>query len=321
MQRRYGQFTCVACYRFFKEFFMKPEIYTCQSLGKCRLNLKQKCKACWINACRNVYSVDSRRKEILEKYIPMQSLGTNQQTPNSDGQETNGQFDVLNGQFDALNDQSLSNTNNNTPTSLMNDDDEEIEEEDDDANSLEDEEAFPLDFTTKKLLDFQPIDEDKPMNGLKSSADELSNSSGPTDLAGLNASNGLNGISSRIELSNGDNSENQSNNTSSKDQLLNSSNNQSMNKPSNQFATSLHNFMQFNQTSNQDQTDWNNNSLSDSQLTNKLSNGLDKHDYSGINGTNLNELNCLNLSMIHQENGGSPAKKRTKLQKKVEEIC
>lgn len=54
LQRRYGQFTCVACYRFFKEFFMKPTRYTCPYLGSCSLDVKTKCKACWILACIKV---------------------------------------------------------------------------------------------------------------------------------------------------------------------------------------------------------------------------------------------------------------------------
>ncbi|RWS24988.1 nuclear receptor-like protein [Leptotrombidium deliense] len=70
LQRRYGQFTCVACYRFFKEFFINPTKYSCTNLGKCPLDVKSKCKACWINSCSKTYSVDERRKTILEANRP-----------------------------------------------------------------------------------------------------------------------------------------------------------------------------------------------------------------------------------------------------------
>ncbi|XP_074603420.1 uncharacterized protein LOC141856962 [Brevipalpus obovatus] len=73
LQRRYGQFTCVACYRFFKEFFMKPTRFTCPNLGECPLDVKSKCKACWILACMKVYTVDGRRKAILDVHTPIKS--------------------------------------------------------------------------------------------------------------------------------------------------------------------------------------------------------------------------------------------------------
>ncbi|XP_053203810.1 myb-like protein A [Panonychus citri] len=73
LQRRYGQFTCVACYRFFKEFFLKPTRFYCPSLGQCPLDVKSKCKACWIYACTKIYSVDGRRKTILEENAPLKS--------------------------------------------------------------------------------------------------------------------------------------------------------------------------------------------------------------------------------------------------------
>ncbi|XP_015792414.1 integrator complex subunit 4 homolog [Tetranychus urticae] len=73
LQRRYGQFTCVACYRFFKEFFLRPTRFSCQFLGQCPLDVKSKCKACWILACMKIYSVDSRRKSVLEAYAPIKA--------------------------------------------------------------------------------------------------------------------------------------------------------------------------------------------------------------------------------------------------------
>lgn len=71
LQRRYGQFSCVGCYRFFKEFFVQPKRFTCPNLGECPLDQRTKCKACWIQRCINIYSVDGSRKEILIANRPL----------------------------------------------------------------------------------------------------------------------------------------------------------------------------------------------------------------------------------------------------------
>lgn len=71
LQRRYGQFSCVGCYRFFKEFFVRPKRYYCETLGACPLDQRTKCKACWINTCIEVYSVDEARKELLLQHRPL----------------------------------------------------------------------------------------------------------------------------------------------------------------------------------------------------------------------------------------------------------
>lgn len=73
VQRRYGQYTCSACYRHFREFLIKPKIYSCSNLGKCSMDLKNKCRACWLLTCINVYgpNVDEERREIMLRYRPV----------------------------------------------------------------------------------------------------------------------------------------------------------------------------------------------------------------------------------------------------------
>lgn len=52
---------------------MKPTRFSCPYLGQCALDVKSKCKACWILACIKVYTVDGRRKSILEANTPIKS--------------------------------------------------------------------------------------------------------------------------------------------------------------------------------------------------------------------------------------------------------
>ena len=68
--RRYGHFTCQVCYRFFRTFFKKPQKYICNNLGNCDLDVRTRCKACWILACIKLYSVDPTRQEIIRQYYP-----------------------------------------------------------------------------------------------------------------------------------------------------------------------------------------------------------------------------------------------------------
>ncbi|KAI1277772.1 hypothetical protein HDE_14586 [Halotydeus destructor] len=72
LQRRYGQFSCVGCYRFFKEFFVRPKRYVCPTLGSCALDQRTKCKACWIKSCIDAYTVDDGRKDLLYQNRPLQ---------------------------------------------------------------------------------------------------------------------------------------------------------------------------------------------------------------------------------------------------------
>lgn len=76
LQRRYGQFSCVGCYRFFKEFFVQPKRFTCPNLGDCVLDQRTKCKACWIQRCIDIYTVDDARKSILLANRPLKKATT-----------------------------------------------------------------------------------------------------------------------------------------------------------------------------------------------------------------------------------------------------
>lgn len=71
VQRRYGQFTCVTCYRYFRTFLLKPKRYACPTLGSCPLNVRTRCRACWIKGCIAVFSVDSRRQAVIEANLPV----------------------------------------------------------------------------------------------------------------------------------------------------------------------------------------------------------------------------------------------------------
>lgn len=71
VQRRYGQFTCVTCYRYFRTFLLKPKKYSCSNLGECLLNVRNRCRACWLKACIDVFSVDLRRQHLIEDYRPV----------------------------------------------------------------------------------------------------------------------------------------------------------------------------------------------------------------------------------------------------------
>ncbi|KAI1303930.1 hypothetical protein HDE_02011 [Halotydeus destructor] len=76
VQRRYGQFTCVTCYRYFRTFLLKPKRYACPSLGECALNVRTRCRACWIKACISVFSVDARRQQVIQANLPVKRAGS-----------------------------------------------------------------------------------------------------------------------------------------------------------------------------------------------------------------------------------------------------
>lgn len=71
VQRRYGQFTCVTCYRYFRSFMLQPKRYSCPRLGECLLNVRTRCRACWIKACIDLFTVDAVRKQIIEANRPL----------------------------------------------------------------------------------------------------------------------------------------------------------------------------------------------------------------------------------------------------------
>jgi len=91
--RRYGQFTCQVCYRFFRTFFAKPNQYTCTNLGSCPLDVRVRCRACWIQACINLYTVDGQRKQILDTYRPLNKASDDDTTLITDANNNSTNLD------------------------------------------------------------------------------------------------------------------------------------------------------------------------------------------------------------------------------------
>ncbi|XP_074602789.1 uncharacterized protein LOC141856395 isoform X2 [Brevipalpus obovatus] len=75
VQRRYGQFTCMGCAKFFGRFLMKPRRYYCPNLGSCPLNQTPRCKACLLQACINTYVIDEKRMKIVNANRPLRRMG------------------------------------------------------------------------------------------------------------------------------------------------------------------------------------------------------------------------------------------------------
>ncbi|RWS31076.1 nuclear receptor-like protein [Leptotrombidium deliense] len=84
VQRRYGQFTCVTCYRYFRTFLLKPKRFSCPNLGSCQLNVRTRCRACWINACISVFSVDLRRQEVINAFRPVRKITSSSPNPKTE---------------------------------------------------------------------------------------------------------------------------------------------------------------------------------------------------------------------------------------------
>ena len=74
VQRRYGQFTCMGCAKFFGRFLLKPKRFYCPYLGSCPLDVSPRCKACLLQACTNKYILDDRRKAIAEANRPIKRI-------------------------------------------------------------------------------------------------------------------------------------------------------------------------------------------------------------------------------------------------------
>ncbi|XP_074603531.1 uncharacterized protein LOC141857036 isoform X2 [Brevipalpus obovatus] len=77
VQRRYGQYSCSACYRHFRDFLLKPKIFSCPTLGSCSLEAKNKCRACWLLTCINVFNenIDEDKRKIMYNYQPVKDEG------------------------------------------------------------------------------------------------------------------------------------------------------------------------------------------------------------------------------------------------------
>lgn len=97
VQRRYGQFTCVTCYRFVKQFFDKPERHSCPQLGKCLLNVRIRCKACWIKACTDLFQVDPEKQQLLDTYAPIKQHGGASTSSVNNSEEDDEHLDHLDG--------------------------------------------------------------------------------------------------------------------------------------------------------------------------------------------------------------------------------
>ncbi|XP_074596298.1 uncharacterized protein LOC141851450 isoform X2 [Brevipalpus obovatus] len=76
VQRRYGQFTCMGCAKFFGRFLLKPRKYCCPNLGKCPLDATPRCKACLLLACIETYSIDEKRMKIVNMHRPVRKSAT-----------------------------------------------------------------------------------------------------------------------------------------------------------------------------------------------------------------------------------------------------
>jgi hypothetical protein len=74
VQRRYGQFTCMGCAKFFGRFLLKPRKYSCPDLGSCPLDSAPRCKACLLHACIRTYTVDENRMAILNANRPVRAV-------------------------------------------------------------------------------------------------------------------------------------------------------------------------------------------------------------------------------------------------------
>ncbi|XP_076305270.1 uncharacterized protein LOC143222536 isoform X1 [Tachypleus tridentatus] len=89
VQRRFHQFSCESCSKFFISFIKKPKQYYCSKQGccpilpcsqlpvgvkvsvQCRLRaLESRCRACWLRACCEKFFVSKRIKEDILKYAP-----------------------------------------------------------------------------------------------------------------------------------------------------------------------------------------------------------------------------------------------------------
>lgn len=99
VQRRYGQFTCMGCAKFFGRFLIKPRRYYCTSLGSCPLDLSPRCKACLLLACINTYNIDDKRMRIVNANRPLNKSNNSSNrssnecasgTPNGGGNSSTG---------------------------------------------------------------------------------------------------------------------------------------------------------------------------------------------------------------------------------------
>jgi hypothetical protein len=88
VQRRYGQFTCMGCAKFFGRFLINPRRYVCPHLGSCPLDISPRCKACLLHACINTYVIDAERQSIVDRNRPVKR-SANINLPSSQSSSSN----------------------------------------------------------------------------------------------------------------------------------------------------------------------------------------------------------------------------------------
>lgn len=113
VQRRYGQYTCVTCYRYFKTFFEKPERYSCPNLGKCLLSVRNRCRACWIKSCIDVFQVDLEKQQLIDAFAPVKHGGISASSVNN-SEEDDEHLDGLDSSSLADDKMDHSDDNNNS---------------------------------------------------------------------------------------------------------------------------------------------------------------------------------------------------------------
>ena len=53
---------------------MKPKKYSCPNLGKCPLNVRTRCRACWIRGCISAFTVDPKRQAVVDANLPLKKM-------------------------------------------------------------------------------------------------------------------------------------------------------------------------------------------------------------------------------------------------------
>lgn len=64
---------------------MKPKKFACPNLGSCPLNVRTRCRACWIKGCISVFSVDARRQQVIDANLPVKKMAVTPNKPQMSG--------------------------------------------------------------------------------------------------------------------------------------------------------------------------------------------------------------------------------------------
>lgn len=261
---------------------MNPQQHVCPDLSTCKLNTKQKCKACWIYACMNCYTVDNHRRLILERFRPTTGRDGDEPMVRPIDQKCGQVNDERNNEERP---QQLNELLNVQSPSVEDDelmDEEQADEMDDDSSPPRDEE-LPLDYTIngkKPSANDQPDGARESAENLNDTAQKLPNS---VDLLNSIRPQSTNSVTNQATNQVTNQATNQA--TNQTNQPLKAEPNASKSKPTG------FQLMQTNQTD--ELIDWNNNSLPN------MLNGDQTSDQSNIlkhlnNHQNLNSLSSLN---------------------------